>query len=194
MKSISPAPGSSLIASHPASFQPGFWEGLTEPEVWHGPQWLSTLVPSQVTWPSFVVMAAKLPCTGGCFTTSLPLHKDHQLLGASTPTMIRTTCGVLFGNRRVIHNLESKSTKSLVEWSLITSGNGRFPAHLLINNPHPLHPNYLQRLSPNPTAAASVLKSRIPLLPGKNSPMVSPQSRSQLENWRGYSGERTGAM
>lgn len=59
----------------------------------------------------------------------------------------------------------------------------------------PPHPNYLQRLSPNPTTAANVLKSRIPLLPGKSSPMVSPhQSRSQLENWRGHSGERTGAM
>lgn len=154
------------------------------------------LVPSRVTCPSFVVMAAKLPCTGGCFTTSLPLHRDHQLLGASTPTMIQATCGVLFGNRRVLRNLESKSTKSLVEWSLITPGNGRTKTrlHTCSYALPTLHPNYLQKVSPSPTTATSVLKSRVPLLAGKNSPMVSPQSRSQLENWRGHFGERTGAM
>lgn len=52
---------------------------------------------------------------GLCFTASIPLHGNHQLLVPPTPIMIQITCGVLCGNRRVIHNLESESTKSLVE-------------------------------------------------------------------------------
>lgn len=133
VKSILPPSQSSLIASHPASFQHDFWEGVTDPKVWRRPKRVSMLAPSQV--PSH---KPKLCCGGNkssthwglCFTTSLPLHKNHQLLGAFTPTMIQINCGVPFGNRRVTHNLESKCPKSLMEWSLITSRNGRLKTRL----------------------------------------------------------------
>lgn len=64
-------------------------------------------------------VAAEPPCAGG--------FVSFPAAGPSTPTVIRAPCGVHGGNRSVIHNLESKTTISLVEWSLISLEMDRHP-------------------------------------------------------------------
>ena len=64
-------------------------------------------------------VATELLCAGG--------FVSFPAAGPSTPTTIWVPCGVHGGNRSVIHNFESKSTISLVEWSLINLEMDRYP-------------------------------------------------------------------
>lgn len=86
------------------------------------------------------MVATKLPSLELCFTSKHPTPQEppSQLLVSPTPTMIHITCGVLCGHRSIIHDMEFKSTKSLVEWSLIISRDGRRKPSCTPPHKHPI--------------------------------------------------------